>query len=203
MIEAIKSWVSNLIAIILFISLIELLLPSSKSKKYIGIFTGMLIVITIITPVAKVLGKEVKFELPNIKEYKMDQSEIQKQSNQISKMQSQQVLRVFQQKLEADMQEKLANLKYSACQKVSCQVSQDINNFNQIEHVDIYVKEKNEQEEIKGIKKIDININMEKPKNKNQDNKVPEEAKQEIIKILTTTYGIDSNKITINLLTDN
>lgn len=50
MIEGFKSWISALLCIGIFISILELILPNSKIKKYIYVLVGIVTTITIISP---------------------------------------------------------------------------------------------------------------------------------------------------------
>lgn len=50
MIENFKSWISALLCIGIFISVLELILPKSKMKKYIYVLVGIVTTITLISP---------------------------------------------------------------------------------------------------------------------------------------------------------
>ncbi|MDD2376750.1 MAG: stage III sporulation protein AF [Clostridia bacterium] len=50
MIETFKNWISTLLCIGIFISILELILPKSKIKKYIYVLVGIVTTITIISP---------------------------------------------------------------------------------------------------------------------------------------------------------
>lgn len=50
MIEGFKNWISALLCIGIFISILELILPKSKIKKYIYVLVGIVTTITIISP---------------------------------------------------------------------------------------------------------------------------------------------------------
>lgn len=50
MIENFRNWVSALLCIGIFISILELILPKSKIKKYIYVLVGIVTTITIISP---------------------------------------------------------------------------------------------------------------------------------------------------------
>lgn len=50
MIENFKNWISALLCIGIFISILELILPKSKIKKYIYVLVGIVTTITIVAP---------------------------------------------------------------------------------------------------------------------------------------------------------
>ena len=53
MIEFLSSWVKNLGIIIVIVSILEMLLPNNKTKKYIKIVFGLFIILNIISPLIK------------------------------------------------------------------------------------------------------------------------------------------------------
>lgn len=58
MIEGFKSWISALLCIGIFVSVLELILPKSKIKKYIYILVGIVTTITIISPAINLLKQD-------------------------------------------------------------------------------------------------------------------------------------------------
>lgn len=58
MIETFKNWISALLCIGIFISILELILPKSKIKKYIYVLVGIVTTITIISPGINLLKRD-------------------------------------------------------------------------------------------------------------------------------------------------
>lgn len=58
MIENFKNWISALLCIGIFVSILELILPKSKIKKYIYVLVGIVTTITIISPGINLLKRE-------------------------------------------------------------------------------------------------------------------------------------------------
>ncbi len=61
MTDFIKQWAINIVALVLFIVVIEMLLPKGKMKKYAGIATGTIMIITIVNPLLELSGKDFDF----------------------------------------------------------------------------------------------------------------------------------------------
>ena len=59
MIENISDYVSNLITLVILITIIELILPSNKNKKYIMFVSSLTIMLSVINPILKVFGAEI------------------------------------------------------------------------------------------------------------------------------------------------
>ncbi|MDF2865516.1 MAG: Stage sporulation protein [Clostridia bacterium] len=73
MIESFKNWVSALLCIGIFVSVLELILPKSKMKKYIYVLVGIVTTITIVSPGINLLkrddiAKSVSSVIDNISE---------------------------------------------------------------------------------------------------------------------------------------
>ena len=58
MIESFKNWISALLCIGIFISILELILPKSKIKKYVYVLVGIVTTITIISPGINLLKRD-------------------------------------------------------------------------------------------------------------------------------------------------
>ena len=65
MIEFLKSWVLNIATIAILLVLIEILIPSGKTKKLVNLISGFLLLITIIQPFFKILWKDSTFDWIN------------------------------------------------------------------------------------------------------------------------------------------
>lgn len=199
MLEALKSWVSNIIAIIFFITLVEILIPDGKIKKYIGLITGVLVIITIATPVVKALGGEIKFEIPEISDTgSTSKSGIEIQSKNLSELQSKQIMRVYKDKMEKSIKEQLMDIEDVECRDVICRLYENNKEkLGEIKTIEVFLVKKPQKENTKGIKPIEININIKKVLNDKETSQVPESIKKEVIRKINELYKLDSKNIKI------
>lgn len=58
MIENISNYISSIVTVIIFITIIELLLPNNKNKKYVMFTSSLIVMLSVINPVLKVFGSE-------------------------------------------------------------------------------------------------------------------------------------------------
>ena len=76
MMENIYSWVKNIIIYFILITVIENALPKNNYRKYMKVFTGMILVILVISPFIKMLNIEDKisyyYELEDFKQNTKD-----------------------------------------------------------------------------------------------------------------------------------
>ena len=56
--EFIKEWVTNIILFVLFATMIDMLLPSSRFQKYTKMVTGLLLIAIILTPIFNLLTRD-------------------------------------------------------------------------------------------------------------------------------------------------
>lgn len=131
MIEIISSWAKSLGVAIVLVSIIEMILPNNKTKKYIRMILGIFIIFNIISPF---INNKNKFDLTsiNIEEYYTE--EVEKNSNSINKnlrkdtentenlnqtSMNQRIKILYQEELEKDIKNKIQELGF---QVKSCKV---------------------------------------------------------------------------------
>lgn len=145
MISLISLWVKNLSLAIIVVSILEMLLPNNKIKKYIKVIMGIYILFTIIQPFIE-NGKSISLSEINFNTYientkenaeKIDQTSLDKRLDQI-----------YKERLEDDITKRIENMGYVV---QSCKVTAHISNVDS------------------GIEKIILNIEEKKLKEENND----------------------------------
>lgn len=109
MIEFLSSWVKGLGLAIIIVSILEMLLPNNKTKKYIRMVMGVYILFTIISPFVQ--NKEILSSSMDLEKY-MEESK----SNNISMQNGMEdrVKQLYIQELEKDITKKLKEKGYEA-----------------------------------------------------------------------------------------
>lgn len=96
MLEFIRHWVINIVALVLFIVIIEMLLPSGKMKKYVGIVTGTVLIIAVITPVIELFGGDFDFAaVQTTTGNTISRMQIEKDSKLLEEQQLGQIIEVY------------------------------------------------------------------------------------------------------------
>ena len=99
-IDFIKQWVINIVTLVLFIVMFEMLLPTGKMKKYVGLATGTILVIAIISPLMDLFGGDMDFTaLQVINSNTLDRLQIEKDSELLEEEQMKQIVEVYRQKI--------------------------------------------------------------------------------------------------------
>lgn len=104
MTDFIKQWVINIVALVLFIVIVEMLLPKGKMKKYVSIATGTIMIITIVNPLLELSGKDFSFvEAQTAGSNMISKIEIENNSKLMEQEQMEQIIQVYR----ADMIEQI------------------------------------------------------------------------------------------------
>lgn len=205
MIEFLSSWAKGLGLAIVVVSILEMILPNNKTKKYIRMVMGVYILFTIISPFIK--DKQTidvsNFEIEKYNNY-VSTSEKTTQTSMDKRIEE-----LYIDKLEKDISKKVKEQGYDI---LNCEVEAKLNDSeenSEISKIKLQVK-KNESnkvndkltlenkvvEEIQKIRPINTNI-VEREKS-NKSEKITNEDKQKIKKFLMEEYGVKEKCLEIN-----
>lgn len=205
MFESLKGWVSNIAAIIVFVSIIEIILPDGKMRKYVSLTAGVLVVLIIISPLVGAFNKGAGINMPeiNFKE-PIPIEELKIRGEKIEKLRSKQVLDTYKAKLERSIQEQVNEIDGVYCSKAICQITEDSNKegFGDIQEICLYVNSKRQESNYSKIEPISINLKNTELDKAQKDMAIPEKIKDEIIKKISYTFRVSPGRIKINYSTN-
>ncbi|KMT21344.1 stage III sporulation protein AF [Clostridium cylindrosporum] len=55
MMDALKGWITSVVATVIIITIVELILPEGNIKKYVKLATGLLVMVAVLSPLFKIL----------------------------------------------------------------------------------------------------------------------------------------------------
>lgn len=100
MIGFIKDWAVNIVMLVLFIVMTEMLLPGGKIKKYANLMTGTVLIIAIIDPFAGFFSKGFDFSASQTAAARtMDRNEIEKAGKLLEEEQVKQTTELYRRKI--------------------------------------------------------------------------------------------------------
>ena len=110
--EFIKEWVTNIILFVLFATMIDMLLPSSKFQKYTKMVTGLLLIAIILTPIFNLLTQDFEDTMTGISNLEISSgnqinNSIDLQKNEIQASQDAYILKQMAVQLKEDANEEL------------------------------------------------------------------------------------------------
>lgn len=206
MIEFMSSWVKGLGLAIVIVSILEMLLPNNKTKKYIRMVMGVYVLFTIISPF---IGKQETININDINFENYISTGTSATLDQSSM--DERIQELYIQELEKDITKKLKEKGYEATTcKVKAKISDNEEN-TQITKIKVKVQKlKEEQQEkkeanslenqvvtqIQKVKPVDITTKEENTNN--EDTKVNKSDIQNIKKFLIEEYGVNEKCLEIN-----
>ena len=202
MINFLSSWVKNLSLALIVVSILEMILPNNKTKKYVKVIMGLYILFSIIQPFVE-NSESLNLDNFNLEEY--IQSETEQVSTNSEVDQTSMDLRLnqmYMEQLEEDITEKLKEKSYEldTCD-VKAHISQEDSG---IEKITIRVYRKltdNKQEEstiedklvneIQKIDKVDVSVgNKENDRETQETSKITKTDIKIIKDFLINEYGV-------------
>lgn len=207
MIEFMSSWVKSLGLTIVIISILEMLLPNNKTKKYIRVVMGVYVLFTIISPF---IGKKDSINLNEINFENYATSETSTTLNQSSM--EERIKELYIQEMEKDITKKLKDMGYVATTcKVKAKIS-DNEEETKINKIKVKVQKQKQEEkkeesienqvvaQIQKVKPIDVTTkeNQEEKATDEKDTKVNKSDIQNIKKFLIEEYGVNEKCLEIN-----
>ena len=218
MINFLSSWVKNLCLALIVVSILEMLLPNNKTKKYVKMVMGLYILFSIIAPFVE-NSNELKFDIEDLYEkYSTETSTISESTDQTSM--DNRLNELYKEKLEKDIVQKLDEEGYIV---EECNVKAHIyNDDNGIELITLKIKEKkntndanNENKigledkivnEIQKIQKVEIDVSNDNDNYQEDTNIGKQEDENNITKtdikvikqFLTKEYGVSEKCLKIS-----
>lgn len=202
MISFIRSWAEQVIVAVIIASIIEMILPENKNKKYIKMIIGMYILFNIISPVIK-NNNYFNFEEFNIEKYASTTSSgVEVNQESMDKRLEQ----LYIEELEKDLKNKVKEKGYNV---TSCKIDAVLNENSSnkgINKIKLKVSKLNSTNDknssVNSIEKVEIKVGLDKvlSSDSNEEKKDNETSKIEIAelrKTLSDYYQLDIKKIDI------
>ena len=213
MIEFLSSWAEQIIVAVIAASIIEMILPEGKNKKYVKMVIGIYILFNIISPIINEKDL-ISFDNFNLESYAADIPDTSIQEEKVNQeSMDERLQQLYVQELENNIKTKVQKEGY----KVNyCKVDavlygdekkQGINSVVlEVSKSDVSIETKGEmeqQEEVKSVDKVDIQVGLNKyldTNNVQESNKTNNDSAgiKNLKQILSDYYEIESNKIHIS-----
>ena len=215
MIEFISSWAKSLGLAIVIVSILEMLLPNNKNKKYIRMVMGIYIIFNIVSPF---INNQDIFNIENIdmEKYALNETEeIQVTSEEVDQTSmNKRIKDLYVEELQKDITKKVEEQGYKVN---NCEVKVSIldeENETEIKEIKLKVEksqkiEENKEdaedrliEEIQKIKEVDTTVNIQKKDEEKQEeqenNRISKSDIQNIKKFLIEEYEVNEKCLKIN-----
>lgn len=198
MINFINSWAQGIILAVIIATIIEIILPEGKNKKYVKTVIGIYILFTIIYPL---INKFTKLNINTLIENTTKQMSTYQESNSLKIDTDKYIESTYKKKIEEDIKNK-ANEKNLNITFLNVYIeTEDENRYGMLNNLVMKVekgktKEKNSNT-VNQIKEVNISKNVQN--NETIENKtVTEKEINKFKEYINTTYYLEKEKIHIN-----
>lgn len=190
MMEFLKGYIISVTVMILFLAFIDLILPDNNLKKYAKFVTGLIVIITILSPIFKFFDRKSEIETYilnyendlNVATLNLNKKDIQNKM----KLQTEQI---FKEKLKESIEKDLYDSTKKRYKVIKIDVEEGIGDsiyaFGNIKYIELKL---DDDSLIKTVDKVVIDQNY-----KNQD----EIKDKEVIIVLQKKYNIEPSYIKI------
>ena len=199
MIKFINSWAQGIILAVIIATIIEIVLPEGKNKKYVKTVIGIYILFTIIYPL---INKFTKVNINTLIENATKQTSTYQESNSLKIDTDKYIESTYKKKIEEDIR-KRANEKNLNITSLNVYIeTEDENRYGMLNSLVMKV-EKNEtskkNNDVNQIKEINISKNVQNNEIiENKDKTVTEKEINEFKEYINATYYLEKEKIHIN-----
>lgn len=198
MIKFINSWAQGIILAVIIATIIELILPEGKNKKYVKTVIGIYILFTIIYPL---INKFTNLNINSLIENTTKQMSTYQESNTLKIDTNKYIEDTYRKKVEEDLKNK-ANDKNLNIISLKIDIeTEDEKRYGMLNSLVIKVEKENVEETnnaVNQIKEINISKNVQENSNKYNENTVTDEEINELKEYINTTYYLEKEKIHIN-----
>lgn len=196
MVGFISSWAQQIIFAVIIGVIIQMLLPESKSKKYIKVIIGVYVLFSVISPV---VGKDIDL---NLNEFNLN---ISQNTSTIETNVQNNINDIYITNLKQDVISKLKNKGYG-CKNVNIEVSDNydvkqlkIDEIYEIEEDDSNKENSDSTSKVNTVIINEVQIGEKDNSIKEQVTKgIPSSDEKELKEYLSETYGVEEKNISIN-----
>lgn len=206
MMEFLKGWILNIVTLVIFIALLEILIPSGKIKKYINLITGFILIIAIITPLLGLLkeGTDLK-EFQIASSNFIDKKEIERNSKILKEEQMKQITEAYRNKLIKQLETEAGQSSGYRDIKADVIINEDYKSerFGEVKRVYLYLKPGNHSTGVEPVIKVEkTNIDGDKKIKKEErevDNGIDGEIRKKLEERISKMLDVQKENIIISL----
>ena len=196
MISNISKWVGSVVIAVIIVTILEMLLPEGKNKKYIKTVMGVYILFTVISPIVKAVSGN-SIDIDSL----VETQNMVSASNIISMQTSSSIENVYLANVKKDISVKLEQKGYITT-SISLQIeTSDEQNYGKIYQMDLRIRKSTKSEHNKIFKKVEtVEISIGDTglkKELSSENTITEEEMKYLKEYLSTIYDVQVEKILI------
>lgn len=195
MISWFSSWAKGIILAVVIVTILEMILPEGKNKKYIKIVMGVYIMFSIVSPIiSKITNSEISLDISKYENILGSGSTVQASSD-LNTVNSQNIENIYLNSIKTNIKDELERKGYG-CETVNITANINIEKQEaEIYKIDIAGVIEKEDDSIKKVNKVVIGEAKDNEKN---NNTLTAGQINELKEHFSDKYEIEKNKIFIN-----
>ena len=201
MLVFLKDWILNITALVLFLVVIEILMPSGRMKKYCGLVTGVILIIAIINPFLKLFNGNLNLEDIQVSNSNtIDRLEIEKNSKLLKDEEMKQITEVYRKKIIRQLEDNAMKSKGVVEAKGDVIINEDYNSdtFGEVKRAYLEITIAGENDEISPVVKVDeVNIGKEKQQ-ETSSSEVDPKLRKQLEDNIISLFSLDRENIIIS-----
>lgn len=192
--QFIYSWASGLIVAVIIATIIELVLPENKNKKYIKMVSGVFILFTIISPIVVKFNGNVDLDIDKYTNMLVTENVLEVQET-ASIVTDQNIIKVYRDNLTRNIRTGIENLNY-VVNSIELEIDEN-KNYGDIRKIYLDVENVELVPEIK-VENVEIDVSNSISSEEKSENNLNENDKAIIKEFLNKNYRISSKDIYIS-----
>ena len=194
--QFIYSWASGLIVAVIIATIIELVLPENKNKKYIKMVSGVFILFTIISPIIVKFNGNVDLDIDKYTNMLMPENVVEVQET-ASIVTDENIIKVYRDNLTRNIRTGIENLNY-VVNSIELEIDEE-KNYGDIRRIYLDVESVELVPDIK-VENVEINVSntITSTSEEESENKLNENDKAIIEEFLNKNYRISNKDIYIS-----
>lgn len=162
MITGIYQWIKNIAFYMILITAVMNVIPNHNYKKYINLFTGMVMIILVLAPISSVLELNTRLDTNFIKNmYNQELSSMKFDTYDISKESTSKMFDEYENEIGQQI-EKLVNEEgyYMVKADIILNEDEESDHYGNLESIDVQISKEEEQNQKIAVDKIEISKNQ-------------------------------------------
>lgn len=158
MITAIYNWIKNIAFYMILITAVMNVIPNKNYKKYINLFTGIVMIILVISPISTILGANARLDTNFIKNiYNQEIKNIKLDTYQISDTSSSNLLEEYKNKISEQVEEIVNKEGYFVVDsKVVMEEDRDSEDYGTLKGIQVVLSNEEKKNQKIVVNKIEI-----------------------------------------------
>lgn len=158
MITGIYQWIKNIAFYMILVTAVMNVIPNNNYKKYINLFTGIIMIILVVSPISSLLGMSTRLDTNYIKNiYNQELSNIKVDAYQISETSSSKLLEEYKEEISNQVEEIVNKEGYYVVEaNVVMNEDRDSEDYGSLEGIQVVLSEEEKGNQKIAVSKIQI-----------------------------------------------